>query len=144
VITEEDKRYIAGILDGRGKILLATLGNAAKRKRICVSVGCTPEPVWQYLQEKATGSVSRVSLGETKKHLCTEHCTSKHVIIFQRKKEWRLSGSSCAIFLYNVKDYMLGWSEGHQAMLDFELSHSSKWKGATVEKMEALGWRSPV
>ena len=56
-LTEFEKGYIAGIIDGEGSILL-TRFHANEHRSPCVSVASTTKEILSFLKEKCGGSVA--------------------------------------------------------------------------------------
>lgn len=101
VLTEEQKSYIAGIIDGEGSICL-TQNNANEYRSPSITVASTTYELMEYLKNNIGGSIS------TKKVYKETHKPSW---------QWAIKTNKTIELLTEIKDYLLVPEKKYRANL---------------------------
>lgn len=145
MVTAEDLRYIAGVLDARASCSISKSGGS-RGGRATATVSCNglSDPVREYLASLVGGHDAYKDFEMKTRVNCIEHCTEPHVhYSWTRSQEWRCTGFQALVLLENVRPYMKGWDERFQRVVDNERPHAHLAKRKTVSRMASAGWEMP-
>ncbi len=136
-LTITDLAYVAALVDTRGTFVSRQVRDAVLPQ---VSISGKPFPALQWL-----GDISGVRVVPTVRQYskagCAEHCSEKHQHVLSTSGRWSVSGIKATIILDAVRPYLrLRLAEVDEMV---QLGLAAGRKGATVEKMRALGWPIP-
>lgn len=137
-ITDNDKVYIACILDNFGGINVRRLENGT-RQPVIYMYG-KRETIMQWLAE-VTNTTAIALTKRYSRHNCTEHCPDRHADAESSTMRWQCTGMKATILLYNVVPFMRERKAEAEAALAIGLQ--APYKSAYVEQMESIGWAVP-
>jgi hypothetical protein len=137
-LTEAQLAYVAAILDTQANLTQRTVRDAVLPQ---VDVNGGRIEVLHHL-----GALTEVRIVETKRSYsrapCTEHCAGeRHLHIESVSGRWSVSGAKATIVLAAVQPYLVFRPAEIETLVEVGLG--AGFKGATVDKMAALGWPIP-
>lgn len=129
--------YVAGIIDTQGIIRTRTAGDT---ELPMVAVHGSNEGMLRFLGD-VTGTKVTIVRRSYSKAGCAEHCAEKHQHIKSVSGRWSVTGVKATVLLHNLRPYLR--LQHDDAVAAIALGVSTKFKPATIAKMQALGWDVP-
>ena len=135
---EADLAYLAAVIDTQGRISTRQVREAVLPQ---LAVSGPNESLLRWLGD-ITGVRPVVTARDYGRHPCAVHCVEPHQHVRSLSGRWSVSGAKATVVLHAVLPYLR--FQRDEALQAVELGLASRYKPATVVKMQALGWIPPV
>lgn len=136
-LTEADVAYVAAVIDTQAKITYRKVRDSLLPQ---VQVCGSNTALLRWLGD-LTGVRPIVTERDYTKHNCTIHCPTRHARIVSVSGRWTISGAKATVLLHTVLPYLRFQVQTAQEAV--AVGMAVHYKGATVRKMQALGWTPP-
>ncbi len=153
MISETDLAWLAGVFDVKYMTLQK---HNSHGKKLSLFVQERDFTIIQRISDLTGSNVHpRVGVLEMKEFMrrsCSEHCKDKHLTYEASpvRHEWKNSGISSAIVLYNVMPYMLHRQDLGLEQMVWETIATTRYTGSgsntpvtNIRKLARLGWELP-
>jgi len=153
-ITREQKAYVAGVVETRGKIRFTNDPNR-KTNQLILQVRTAHVTIATRLSELTGTAIlpqDAKTIQYTDRRGCTMHCPEPHVHVLSaeipEQAIWSISGVGAAIVLHNLVPYFIA-TDGAQAVADNILGGlptAGRGRSAvdqTIMRLKKLGWFIP-
>lgn len=131
--------YVAGVVDLLGLIRVRTLPDSGTQLPV-VQLHGPHMDTFSYLGE-LTGTKAIVTRRAFVRAGCTQHCKEKHQHVQSVSARWSLTGVKATVVLWNVRPFLRVQTE--RAGEALEVGLRTRFKPATVRRMQELGWDVP-
>lgn len=128
MVTEADKAYIAALVDTLAKLT----SRVVSRDELPVVTIQGKHEILEWLAVVCGVKLMKLDKNYTR-HVCTEHCPSKHLDIESWSYRWQLVGARAAVLLEEIEPYMK--IQAFEARRLIRLSSDVAFKPDTVKDM---------